>query len=67
MAIKLNDKYLQGFVTEDELKAVIVETIAEVGASSMKDMGKVMAAVKAKTVGRADGRMINEIAKGLLS
>ena len=60
-------EYLPKQLTEDELKAVIQETIAEVGASSMKDMGKVMAAVKAKTVGRADGRMINEIAKGLLS
>ena len=60
-------EYLPKQLTEDELKAVIEETIAEVGASSMKDMGKVMAAVKAKTVGRADGRMINEIAKGLLS
>jgi len=60
-------EYLPKQLSEDELKAVIEETIAEVGASSMKDMGKVMAAVKAKTVGRADGRMINEIAKGLLS
>ena len=60
-------EYLPKQLTEDELKIVIEETIAEVGASSMKDMGKVMAAVKAKTVGRADGRMINEIAKGLLS
>ena len=60
-------EYLPKQLTEDELKAVIEETIAEVGASSMKDLGKVMAAVKVKTVGRADGRMINEIAKGLLS
>ena len=60
-------EYLPKQLSEDELKAIILETIAEVGASSMKDMGKVMAAVKAKTVGRADGRMINEIAKGLLS
>ena len=60
-------EYLPKQMSEDELKAVIEETIAEVGASSMKDMGKVMASVKAKTVGRADGRMINEIAKGLLS
>ncbi|MBE7015361.1 MAG: GatB/YqeY domain-containing protein [Ruminococcaceae bacterium] len=60
-------EYLPKQMSEDELAAVIRDTIAEVGASSMKDMGKVMAAVKAKTVGRADGRMINEIAKGLLS
>ena len=60
-------EYLPQQMSEDELKAVISDTIAELGASSMKDMGKVMTAVKAKTVGRADGRMINEIAKGLLS
>jgi uncharacterized protein YqeY len=60
-------EYLPKQMSQDELEAVIKETIAEVGASSMKDMGKVMAAVKAKTIGRADGRMINEIAKGLLS
>lgn len=60
-------EYLPKQMTEEELTAVIRDTITEVGASSMKDMGKVMAAVKAKTVGRADGRMINEIAKGLLS
>ena len=60
-------EYLPKQMSEDELAAVIRDTIAEVGASSMKDMGKVMAAVKAKTIGRADGRMINEIAKGLLS
>ena len=60
-------EYLPKQLTEDELKAVIEETIAEVGASSMKDMGKVMAGAKAKTVGRADGRMINEVAKALLS
>ena len=60
-------EYLPKQLSEDELKAVIQETIAELGATSMKDMGKVMTAVKAKTVGRADGRMINEIAKGLLS
>ena len=33
----------------------------------MKDMGKVMQEAKAQTVGKADGRMINEIAKDLLS
>ena len=60
-------EYLPKQMSPDELEAVIRETIAEVGASSMKDMGKVMTAVKAKTVGMADGRMINEIAKGLLS
>lgn len=60
-------EYLPKQLTHDELEAIIKEVIAQTGAQSMKDMGKVMSAVKAKTVGRADGRMINEIAKVLLS
>ena len=60
-------EYLPKQLTHDELEAIIKEVIAQTGAQSMKDMGKVMSAVKAKTVGRADGRMINEIAKILLS
>ena len=59
--------YLPEQLSPEELSAIVEEAITETGASSMKDMGKVMTAVKAKTVGRADGRMINEIAKGLLS
>lgn len=59
--------YLPKQLTKEELESIIKEIVEELGASSIKDMGKVMAAAKAKTVGRADGRMINEIAKGLLS
>ena len=43
------------------------EVIAETGATSMKDMGKVMQAAKAKTAGRADNKVINEIVKKKLS
>ncbi len=60
-------EYLPKQLTKDELEAIVKEIIEHLGASSIKDMGKVMAEAKAKTVGRADGRMINEIAKGLLS
>ncbi len=59
-------EYLPKQLTEDELCAIVKDIIAELGAVSIKDMGKVMAAAKAKTVGRADGRMINEVAKKLL-
>ena len=59
--------YLPKQLTKEELETIIKEIVEELGATSIKDMGKVMAAAKAKTVGRADGRMINEIAKGLLS
>ena len=51
-------EYLPKQLTPEELEAIIKESIASLNASSMKDMGKVMTDVKAKTVGRADGRMI---------
>ncbi len=59
--------YLPDELSAEELEKIIVETIAEVGAETMKDMGKVMQAVKAKTAGRADGKTINEIVKAKLS
>ncbi len=60
-------EYLPKQLTREELEVIVKEIIEETGAASIKDMGKVMAAAKAKTVGRADGRMINEVAKALLS
>ena len=60
-------KYLPAQMTEDEVREVIKATISEVGASSVKDMGKVMGAVIAKTKGRADGKVINTIVKELLN
>ena len=59
--------YLPEELSEEELTKIIEETIVEVGAETMKDMGKVMQAVKAKTAGRADGKTINEIVKAKLS
>ena len=50
-----------------ELRAIVDEVIAETGASSMKDMGKIMASIIPKTKGRADGKMINAIVKEKLS
>ena len=55
--------YLPQQLSEEELEKIVIETIAEVGATSMKDMGKIMAAIKPKTAGRADGRKINELVK----
>ena len=46
--------YLPEQLTEAEVDALIQAAIAETGAASMKDMGKVMGAVKAKAAGRAD-------------
>ena len=59
--------YLPAELSDEELNHVIDEVIAETGATSIKDMGKVMATAKAKTAGRADNRKINEIVKQKLS
>jgi len=59
-------KYLPEQLTEEELEAIVRQTVQEVGASSPKDMGKVMQAVKPKVKGRADGKMISTIVKKIL-
>lgn len=60
-------KYLPEQLTKDELEVVVAEAIKSTGASSVKDMGKVMACVMPQTKGRADGKMINEIARAMLN
>lgn len=59
-------EYLPEQLTEEELREIVKDAVETTGASSMKDMGKVMSAVMPKTKGRADGKMINQIAKQLL-
>ncbi|BCA78604.1 GatB/YqeY domain-containing protein [Desulfuromonas sp. AOP6] len=60
-------EFLPSQLSDDELKTLIEEAVAEVGASSMKDMGKVMKVVAAKTTGRADGKVVSELVKARLS
>lgn len=64
--IAILKKYLPEALGDDELKAIVAEVIAAVGATSPKDMGKVMSAVIAKTKGRADGKRINVMVRELL-
>ena len=59
-------EYLPAQLSREELEEIVRQAVADTGASSMKDMGKIMAAVMPKTKGRADGKMINEIAKAML-
>ena len=60
-------RYLPEQLTREELEVIVAKAVADTGASSMKDMGKIMAAVMPQTKGRADGKVINEIAKSMLS
>ncbi len=59
--------YLPKQLTREELEEIVKAAVAETGASSVKDMGKIMSAVMPKTKGRADGKVINEIARTLLA
>jgi len=58
--------YLPKQLDDNELEAIIQAIIDEVGATSMKDMGKIMNPAKTKIGGSADGKRINEMVKKLL-
>ncbi len=60
-------EYLPAQLTHEELEQIVKEAVNETGASSIKDMGKVMAAVMPKTKGRADGKEINAIVRDILN
>ena len=59
--------YLPEELSREEIEKIIADTIAEIGANTMKDMGKVMQAVKPKMAGRADNKLVNEIVKAKLA
>lgn len=61
--IKILEVYLPEQLTEEEIRELVVAAIKEVGAESPKDMGKVMQNVRAKTQGKADGKVISDIVK----
>lgn len=61
------EKYLPKQLSEDELKPIIQAIVDRVGATSMKDMGKVMGMASKELAGKADGKAISSVVKGLLS
>lgn len=60
-------KYLPQQLSEDEIKKIVKESAEEVGANSIKDMGKVMAKVRPQIVGKADGKLVSQIVKDYLN
>ena len=60
-------EYLPEQLSEDEIRKIVGEIIAETGASSMKDMGKVMGVATKKMQGKADGKLISTVVKEMLS
>ena len=66
--IQVIEEYLPQAASPEEIEAAVAAAIADSGASSMKDMGKVMKSVQAALAGKnADGRMVSEIVKSKLA
>ncbi|MEG9297233.1 GatB/YqeY domain-containing protein [Mangrovibacillus sp. Mu-81] len=53
--------YMPKQLSEEEISAIVQETMVEVGASSKADMGKVMGAIMPKVKGKADGALVNKL------
>ena len=65
--IAISAEYLPKQLSIEEVETIVKEVISEVGATSMKDMGKVMKSAKEKIGPASDGKTINEVVKKLLS
>lgn len=57
------EAYLPQQMSEEEISAVVKEIISQSGATSMKDMGKVMGAASKKLAGKASNKLVSEIVK----
>ena len=64
--VSVLENYLPKQLSSEELEAAIKAIIAKVGAASVKDMGKVMAAATQELAGKTEGRLISEKVKQLL-
>ncbi|WP_286736098.1 MULTISPECIES: GatB/YqeY domain-containing protein [Sphingobacterium] len=64
---KVIEAYLPKQLSKEEVETIVKAIIAETGASSIKDMGKVMGATNQKLAGQADGKTISEVVKSLLA
>ena len=64
---ELIESYLPEQISEEELHAIVGDAVAESGASSPKEMGKVMSLVMPKVKGRADGKRVSAVVKEKLT
>ena len=64
---ELISRYLPEQLPDDELRAIVGDTVAETGASSPQDMGRVMAVVMPRVQGRADGKRVSALVKEKLT
>jgi hypothetical protein len=60
------EAYMPAQISDEELRAIVGDVVAETGASSPKEMGKVMSAVMPQVKGRADGKRVSAMVQELL-
>lgn len=65
--IGILEKYLPEQLSNEEIEKLVEISISEVGATSVKDMGKVMQNLRPKTNGKADGKVVSQIVKDKLA
>jgi uncharacterized protein YqeY len=61
------EKYLPAMMSEDEVREAVKAAIATTGATTQKEMGKVMGVVSKQLAGKADNKLVSEIVKSLLA
>lgn len=66
LEIEMLMAYLPKQLTEDEITEIVKSTVASLGATSMKDMGKVMAQLTPVMKGKADNQLVSQIVKKIL-
>ncbi|TAE00200.1 MAG: GatB/YqeY domain-containing protein [Bacteroidetes bacterium] len=66
LQVAVIESFLPAMMSEDEVRAKVQEFIAKVGATSAKDMGKVMGIASKELAGKADNKMVSIIVKSLL-
>lgn len=65
--LRILQKYLPPALSEEELRSLIQQSIGELGAKGVEDLGKVMKQVMPQVSGRSDGKRVNDLARELLS
>lgn len=64
--IAVIEKYLPAMMSEEQVREIVKKAIADTGATTQKEMGKVMGAVQRQTAGKADNSMVANVVKSML-
>ncbi len=65
--LEIIESYLPALLSENEIRDMVKEIVQEVGAQSISDIGKVMGPAMSRLRGKADGRIVNQIVRELLT